>query len=113
MAMHGWTHVNADMNDTAAYFEGEGYSPGLFWAWAVTLTEFIGGICLAIGLATRLVAVPIFIFLLTAVNYHSRNGFFWDQGGFEYPLMWAAVVLVFLVNGGGKASVDELIGRSF
>ena len=113
MAMHGWIHVNANMADTAAYFEGEGFSPGLFWAWAVTLTELIGGICLAIGLATRLVAVPIFLFLLTAVSYHSRNGFYWDQGGFEYPLMWAAVVLVFLINGGGKASVDQLLGRSF
>jgi putative oxidoreductase len=113
MAMHGWVHINADMNDTAAYFEGEGFSPGLFWAWAVTLTELVGGICLAIGLATRLVAAPIFVFLLTAVKYHSKNGFYWDQGGLEYPLMWAVVVLVFLVNGGGRASVDRLIGRSF
>ena len=112
MAMHGWVHINADMNDTAAYFEGEGFVPGLFWAWAVTLTEFVGGICLAIGLATRLVAIPIFIFLLTAVSYHSKNGFYWDRGGLEYPLMWAAVVLVFLVHGGGKASADQLIGRS-
>jgi putative oxidoreductase len=76
------------------------------------LTEFVGGICLAIGLATRLVAIPIFIFLLTAVSYHSKNGFYWDRGGLEYPLMWAAVVLVFLVHGGGKASADHLIGRS-
>ena len=113
MAMHGLVHINAEMTDTAAYFEGEGFSPGLFWAWAVTLTELIGGICLALGLATRLVAVPIFLFLITAVFYHSKNGFYWDQGGFEYPLMWAAVVLVFLIKGGGKASLDQLIGRSF
>lgn len=109
MAMHGWVHVNADMNATAAYFEGEGFVPGVFWAWAVTLTEFVGGICLALGLATRIVAVPIFIFLLTAVFYHSKNGFYWDQGGFEYPLMWAVVVFIFLVKGGGKASVDALL----
>ena len=113
LAMHGWIHVNANMNDTAAYFEGEGFVPGLFWAWAVTLTEFVGGICLAIGLATRLAAIPIFIFLLTAVKYHSKNGFYWDQAGFEYPLMWATVVLVFLIKGGGRASVDQLIGRGF
>jgi putative oxidoreductase len=113
MAMHGWVHINADMSGTADYFEGEGFSPGLFWAWAVTLTELIGGICLALGLATRIAAVPILLFLITAVFYHSRNGFYWDQGGFEYPLMWAAVVLVFLIKGGGRASVDQLIGRSF
>jgi hypothetical protein len=27
--------------------------------------------------------------------------------------MWAVVTLVFLVKGGGKLSVDNLIGRSF
>jgi putative oxidoreductase len=113
MFMHGWVHIRSDMAQTAAYFEGEGYVPGLIWAWAVTLTEFVGGLCLAIGFLTRLAAVPIFLFLVTAVFYHMKNGFYWDQGGFEYPLMWAAVVLVFLVKGGGKVSVDGLLTRSF
>jgi len=113
MAMHGWVHIRGDMAQTAAYFASEGYVPGLFWAWAVTLTEFVGGICLAIGFLTRLVAVPIFLFLITAVFYHMRNGFFWNEGGFEYPLMWAAVVLVFLVKGGGRASVDGLLRKNF
>jgi putative oxidoreductase len=113
MAMHGWVHVNSDMNATAAYFAGEGYVPGLFWAWAVTLTEFVAGPMLAVGFLTRLAALPIFIFLVTAVFYHMKNGFYWDRGGFEYPLMWAAVVLVFLAKGGGRVSVDNLLGRSF
>jgi putative oxidoreductase len=113
MAMHGWVHIRGDMVQTAAYFAGEGYVPGLFWAWAVTLTEFVGGICLAIGFLTRPVAVPILVFLITAVFYHMRNGFFWNEGGFEYPLMWAAVVLVFLVKGGGRASVDSLLRKNF
>jgi putative oxidoreductase len=112
MALHGWVHVNADMNQTAEFFASEGYTPGLFWAWAVTLTEFLGGVCLAVGFLTRLVAVPIVLFLLTAVTYHAKNGFYWDQGGFEYPLMWAAVVFVFFTRGGGRASIDSLIGRS-
>jgi putative oxidoreductase len=113
MAMHGWVHVNADMAETAAYFSGEGFEPGLFWAYAVTLTEFAGGILLAAGFLTRIAAIPILLFLATAVSYHMKNGFYWDAGGFEYPLMWAVVTLVFLVKGGGKLSVDNLIGRSF
>jgi DoxX len=60
MAMQGFVHIRADMAQTAAYFASEGYEPGLFWAWAVTLTELVGGVCLAIGFLTRLVAVPIF-----------------------------------------------------
>jgi putative oxidoreductase len=113
MAMHGWIHVNADMAETAAYFSREGFEPGLFWAYAVTLTEFAGGIMLAAGFLTRLAAIPILLFLATAVSYHMKNGFYWNDGGFEYPLMWAVVTLVFLVKGGGKLSVDNLIGRSF
>jgi putative oxidoreductase len=113
MAMHGWVHVNADMTETAAYFSGEGFEPGLLWAYAVTLTEFAGGILLAVGLLTRLAAIPIFLFLATAVSYHMKNGFFWNEGGFEYPLMWAVVTLVFLIKGGGRLSVDNLLGKSF
>lgn len=112
MVMHGWVHITGDMTQTAAYFESEGYVPGLFWAWAVTLTEFFGGVMLAIGFLTRLAALPILIFLLTAVFYHMKNGFYWDQGGFEYPLMWAAVAFLFLVKGGGRASIDSLMAKS-
>jgi putative oxidoreductase len=113
MVMHGWVHISNDMAANAAYFSGEGYEPGLFWAWAVTLTELVGGICLAIGLLTRLAAVPIFLFLITAVTYHMKNGYYWNDGGFEYPLMWAVVTLVFLTRGGGRASVDNWLGKSF
>ena len=107
MAMHGWIHVNADMAETAAF------EPGLFWAYAVTLTEFAGGIMLAAGFLTRIAAVAIFLFLTTAVSHHMKNGFYWTDAGFEYPLMWAVVTLVFLVKGGGKLSVDNLLGKSF
>jgi putative oxidoreductase len=113
MAMHGWVHLNTEMAETAAYFSGEGYEPGVFWAYAVTLTEVVGGTCLAFGFLTRLAAIPIFIFLAVAVSYHMKNGFYWNEGGFEYPLMWAVVVLVFLVKGGGKLSVDNLLGKTF
>jgi putative oxidoreductase len=113
MAMHGWIHVNADMAETAAYFSGEGFEPGLFWAYAVTLTEFAGGIMLAAGFLTRIAAVAIFLFLATAVFHHMKNGFYWTDAGFEYPLMWAVVTLVFLVKGGGKLSIDHMLGKSF
>ena len=113
MAMHGWVHVNADTAETAAYFSGEGYEPGLFWAYAVTLTEFAGGIMLAAGFLTRIAAIPILLFLATAVSYHMQNGFYWNDGGLEYPLMWAVVTLVFLVKGGGKLSIDHMLGKSF
>lgn len=111
LAAHGWPKLSGDTQVFAGFFEREGFSPGLFWAIVVGLTEFAGGLCLAAGFLTRVVAVPILIFLVTAIVYHSRNGFYWDIKGFEYPLFWAIVVLHFLVRGGGPWSLDARIGR--
>jgi putative oxidoreductase len=90
-----------------------GYRPGLFWAGVVVATELIGGPMLALGLFTRAVCVPIFILLALSVVAHWRDGWFWNTLGIEYPLLWAACALYFLVNGGGAISVDWLIGFEF
>ena len=99
------------MAQTAEYFEKTGYSPGMFWAVAVGLTEVVGGLCLAVGFLTRLVSIPILIFLITAITYHSQFGFYWNLRGFEYPLFWSIVVFHFLIHGGGRWSVDHWLGR--
>ena len=90
-----------------------GYRPGLFWAAVVVATEVVGGPMLALGLFTRPVAIPIFILLALSVLAHRRDGWFWNTLGIEYPLLWAACALYFLVNGGGALSLDRLIGWEF
>ena len=45
------------------------------------------------------------------VQVHLPVGYFWTNGGFEYPLMWGVVALYFVVRGGGRYSVDAAIGR--
>ena len=104
---HGYPKLFGATAGNAAFFESAGFRPGLLWAIVVGLTEVVGGLCLAAGLFTRAAAVPILIFLATAVVYHSRFGFYWDARGFEYPLFWALVVLHFLVHGGGHWSLDS------
>lgn len=76
------------------------------------LIEFFGGILLAAGLATRPVAALVFGLMAVAVlKVHLPIGFFWTEGGFEYPLLWGVVALAFAIRGGGRYSVDALIGR--
>lgn len=111
LVAHGYPKLFGGTLPAAAFFEQAGYRPGLFWALLVGLTETGGGLCLAAGLLTRLVAVPILVFLLTAVAYHWQFGFYWNQRGIEYPLFWSVVVFHFLVNGGGRWSLDRFIGR--
>lgn len=76
------------------------------------LIEFFGGILLALGLLTRPVAALVFGLMAVAVIWvHLPTGFFWTAGGFEYPLLWGVVALSFVIRGGGRYSLDALIGR--
>ncbi len=74
--------------------------------------EVFGGLALALGLLTRVAAALIVALMAVAMlAVHLPAGYFWTSGGFEYPLMWGALALYFVVRGGGRVSVDGLIGR--
>jgi len=78
------------------------------------LIEFAGGLALAFGLLTRPVAALVAgLMAVAVVHVHLPAGFFWTSGGYEYPLLWAIVALVFVIRGGGRYSLDALIGREF
>jgi putative oxidoreductase len=99
----------------SAQLDRDGYRPGKFWAPAIAITHLVAGPMLAVGLFTRLAAVPIVTFLLVA-NYERWRvgGYFWNKLGVEYTLMWTLGAIYFLVHGGGAISVDHLlIGRAF
>ena len=81
-------------------------------SYLVVFTESFGALMLAIGLFTRLAATMIGIQMLVIVFvFHWSNGYFWTQRGYEYPLLWALLCLGILFKGGGRYSVDRLIGR--
>lgn len=112
LAAHGYPILFGNTAGAAKFLASVGFENALFWAYVVGLVEFVCGLCLALGLLTRVVAVPIIGFLLIAIaTYHWQFGFAWENRGFEYPLFWAIVTLHFLVNGGGRWSLDALIGR--
>ena len=113
LVSHGYPKLFVDPEGNADFFEQAGFTPGLFWSILTGATETFGGLCLAAGFLTRLVCVPILIFLMTAISYHWPNGFYWNARGIEYPLFWSLVVLHFLVRGGGPWSVDAKLGREF
>src|SRR5664279_2722075 len=99
----------------AVHMDKQGYRPGIMWAPAISLTQLICGPLLALGLFTRLAALPIVLFLLVSNIERWRVGkYFWNQLGLEYTLMWTVAALYFLVHGGGTYSLDNLImGREF
>ena len=112
--LFGWFGGHG-LDGTAGYFAANlGLEPGIFWATLVALTEFLGGLFLAIGLLTRPVAAVIAVLMAVAViKVHLGNGFFWGDGGYEYPLMWGLIALAFVFRGGGAISIDARIGHEF
>lgn len=84
------------------------------WVYYIGCLEFFGGLLLAIGLFTRLVAVQFVGFMAMAVFVaNAPRGWFWTQGGVEAALSWGIVCFVVLIHGGGAYSVDRAIGKEF
>jgi putative oxidoreductase len=102
------------LRELAKQLDDSGYRPGKFWAAAISLTQLLGGPLLALGLFTRPVAAVVLIFLLTAnVERWRVGGYFWNQLGLEYTLMWTIAAFVVLVHGGGLYSLDHVLGWGY
>ena len=111
--LFGW-FGGRGIEGTAAGFAKMGLEPALPLAYVVGVTEFFGGLLLAIGLLTRPAAIGIVAIMAVAVfQVHLKNGFFWFNGGYEYPLLWGMIGIAILFRGGGALSVDRKIGREF
>ncbi len=71
-------------------------------------------ICLAIGLFTRLAALIIWIEMgVIIVFFQWQFGYFWTAKGIEYALLWWLLCIAIFFRGGGRYSVDRLIGKEF
>ncbi len=104
-----------NLTELAQQLDQDGYRPGKLWASAISVTQLAAGPLLALGLFTRLAAIPIVIFLVVSNFERWRvGGYFWNKTGLEYTLMWTLAAFYFLVRGGGAISLDHLlIGREF
>jgi len=99
---------------TGQYFETSlGMSPGFAFALLAGIIEFFGGLALVLGFLTRPAALAIAIFMGVAMSTHVANGFFWPEGGFEYPLLWGLVALGIFFKGGDGYSLDAKFRMPF
>ncbi|MBK7631946.1 MAG: DoxX family protein [Ignavibacteriales bacterium] len=85
--------------------------PGLN-AYLSASTEMAGVILLTLGLANRIISIPlIFIMIVAIVTVHLSNGFESGNNGFEIPVYYILLLLVILIYGAGKFSVDYLLRK--
>lgn len=84
-----------------------GFPAPEFFAWAAALAEFVGGLCLAVGLLTRPAAIFLgFTMFMAAFNIHLNDPF----AAKEMSLLYLAICVVFAVRGGSKFSADAFLG---
>jgi putative oxidoreductase len=77
-------------------------------------TESAGAIMLAIGLFTRIAAAMIWVEMVVIITvYLWPYGYLWTKHGYEYALLWLLLCTAIFFRGGGRYSVDHLIGKEF
>ncbi len=103
---------------TAAYFTTLHISHPYFNAYLVGWVEFLGGICLTIGFASRLAAIPLIFLLVTALGTaHAGNishfRFLFDPLTLvnQTPYPFLITCLMVFVFGPGRLSIDAWLKR--
>ncbi|MHC5023864.1 MAG: DoxX family protein [Planctomycetota bacterium] len=75
----------------------------------VAVTEFAGGLALALGLGVRYAAVPIVITMIVAIIKVHGGAFDAQEHGMEYPLTLACVVAGIGLTGPGRFSLEPML----
>lgn len=115
-AMHGAQKMFGAFNGpgpagVAAFFAKLGLEPSALWAWVVAITEFVGGLCLIVGLLTRVWAAGLVIDMTVAIlKVRLPKGFFAGGGGMEFELALWALALVLFLYGPSFLSLDRALG---
>ena len=78
-------------------------------AICVMLLETIGAVMLAVGMATRPVAL-LFLVEMMGICFALGPTWPWIDRGIEYPVVLGALSLYMVARGGGYWSVDERFG---
>ena len=112
---HGVTKI---LNTPVAKFAPNIAAKGLPFAEVLTyLTYFAESVaagCLAVGLFTRIAAAMIGIeMIVIVILFQWQFGYFWTNRGYEFALLWALLCIAIFFKGGGRYSLDRLIGREF
>ena len=83
-------------------------------AYLTYFAESVAPACLAIGLFTRIAAAIVGIEMLVIVFlFQWQFGYFWTNRGYEFALLWLLLCIAIFFKGGGRYSIDRMIGKEF
>lgn len=116
-AQTGWGKLH-DLNKVTHFFSSLGIpAPGAN-AVFISLLEFVGGILLAVGLGSRLIALLLAGDMLVAYITADREALFSivsdpDKFYAAAPYTFLIASLLVLIFGPGRFAVDEILARRF
>jgi putative oxidoreductase len=85
--------------------------PALPWAWVAALSEFGGGLLVALGLLSPLGSLAIVGAMLVAIaTVHLSKGFWVSKGGFEFNLALIVGAVALAITGPDAYSLDGALG---
>ncbi|MHA6513741.1 DoxX family protein [Tessaracoccus sp. Z1128] len=107
---HRWQETGLDVQ--VALVEATGLPNAAALVVATVAFELIGGVLLVFGLATPLVGLGMAVLNVAIIVTTKADGAFYAHlGGWEYNAIQAALGLMFLVYGSGRAGLDNLFVR--
>lgn len=117
---HGWAKVAPGAGQFAASM-AEGFGIPLVFGYAAAWAEFLGAILLIAGLLTRLDALLLAVTMFVAAFVvqlpdallevpPGASKLFGTLRGIETPLAMFAICLTLVLIGGGRISLDHLLG---
>jgi putative oxidoreductase len=108
MVIHGSQKLFGDPGRFIGFVEKLGFPLPTVFGWAAIAAEFLGGLALVLGLATRWAAVFVaFTMGVAAFIAHANDGF----NKQEYPLVLMLGALSLLFSGAGAWSLDAWLSR--
>jgi putative oxidoreductase len=103
------------IHGTALYFSNTAHlHPGGLFAVLGGVTEFGGGIAIALGLFSRLAALALLgdqVVAMVTVTWASGFGSLGAGAGYQFNVTLAVLAVVVMALGAGRPSVDSLIAR--
>jgi putative oxidoreductase len=115
MAAHGWQKLTV--------FGAQGFADNMltrlgvpapgFMAWVVIIVELVGGICIMLGLGTRIWALMTAIVMLVVIFMVKDLTILIGEGSYELELAILSGMLALALVGPGKVSADHALGVAY